>query len=175
MSGLTLEQLADQLGAIAITVDRLDQAARAAPAAEKPKPPSLDWITVTDPEHAVKALAHVASWVQTVWTVYDPIEPCWLWHPPVVAELMACHRAWLAARSGQAPATAMAEWHSRWRLHTHRQAGKRLDKCDATTGHLSLFAVDPSRLDELAVWWAASRAGEDVPEVAPGLTRMDHT
>ncbi|MGL4743728.1 MAG: hypothetical protein ACRCXL_04990, partial [Dermatophilaceae bacterium] len=61
-----------------------------------------EWLTAHDPVAAAVWLLATTQWVQSVWTQYTALTACWPWHPPVVAELMACRESWRAATAEDA-------------------------------------------------------------------------
>jgi hypothetical protein len=129
-----------------------------------------EWMTVTDPQLAVAWLSQVAGWVETVWTYYGPLPPCWAWHPVVVAELLACRSAWIAATRPGAPAEGLAGWHDRWRPGAERRVADAVRTCVRADGRhadsAARYLVDASCLDEVALWWATTHGAAP----APGLT-----
>lgn len=140
----------------------------------KPPPedqaPPVEWMTISDPGLAAEALLDLRDWVDQVWVQYAPLTDCWPWHPPVVAELLACRGYWLAAFAPEAPRQAAAEWHARLRPAAAAQVGYRMTMCDRTMGHAGpaevRYLADLTEVYAYARWWATSRA---CPEVPPGL------
>jgi hypothetical protein len=131
-----------------------------------------EWMTVTDPQDAIGWLSALTVWVRDVFARYASVAPCWPWHPPVVAELLACQAAWVAATHPDAPLEALAGWHDRWRPGTTTRVTKALTGCERTDRlHVEgviRYDFDLSRLDEYAFWWSATHHGDG--SQAPGLT-----
>jgi len=152
--------------------------------AEDADPPVMEWLTVTDPEVAVRFLNDLSVWVRDVFGRYVPggsvLAPCWPWHPVAIAELLACQAAWIAAVHPKAPLEALAGWHDRWRPGTWHRVTKLLARCERDVDHLHIegsarHRFDLAYLDELAEWWATTHgAGAEPVEpgvgLAPGLT-----
>ena len=152
---------------------------------EDADPPVMEWLTLTDPEVAVRFLNDLSVWVRDVFGRYVPggsvLAPCWPWHPVAVAELLACQAAWIAAVHPKAPLEALAGWHDRWRPGTWHRATKLLARCERDVDHLHIegsarHRFDLAYLDELAEWWATTHgtagtepAGAAIG-LAPGLT-----
>ncbi len=130
------------------------------------------WISPMTPAMAVATLARCTSWVTDVWQVYTPIAQCWAWHPPVVAEILACQLSWEATFTPTAGPDALSAWHDRWRPAAQTRITERLAACTKTPGvHVangSRWHINTEIGDELAYWWATERATP-----APGLTPAD--
>ena len=151
-------------------------------AAKDDDPPVMEWLTITDPQVAVRFLTDLSVWVRDVFARYVPagsvFAPCWPWHPTVVAELLACQAAWLGAVDPKAPLEALAGWHDRWRPGTWQRLDKLLARCERDVDGLHIegaarYRFDLAYLDELAEWWATCRQvtpPETAGGVAPGLT-----
>lgn len=140
--------------------------------------PIPEWLTVTDPALAVAWLTGLTHWVPRVWTRYPGagLQPCWPWHPAIVAELLVVQHAWDEAVLPGQSVLALAAWHDRWRPAAMHRINRAMTGCDRGAGcHVDIaghhFRFDLSRLDELAAWWAETdRADVDA---APGLTREE--
>lgn len=132
-----------------------------------------DWMTVTEPDHAVLWLDELSVWVRKVWKNYQPLTTCWIWHPVVVAELLAAQASWVAATSQGAFADALSVWHDRWQPGAAGRISRQLAGCERADGHhvdgAQRFTPDPAVLDEVAAWWATAH-GTDPNQPAPGLT-----
>lgn len=75
------------------------------------------WLLEDDEETARLTLEDLAGWLASVWVKYPDgqLPECWLYHPPIVEELLAvmgAHRA--CFRKGGTP-QAFADWHTRYR------------------------------------------------------------
>ena len=132
-----------------------------------------EWMTVTDPALAIGWLNQLTVWVRDVYARYTPVQGCWAWHPPVVAELLACQGAWTAAVHPDAPLEALAGWHDRWRPGTTTRVTKTLTACgDRADGlhveGITRYDFDPAALDEYAQHWAGTHNPNSSD--APGLT-----
>ena len=131
-----------------------------------------EWMTVTDPGAAVNWLTGLSIWVRDVYAQYAPIPGCWPWHPPAVAELLACHAPWAAAVAAEAAPDTIANWHDRWRPGTQHRLDDMLAGCQRARGlHVegaARYDYDPAYLDEYAAHWAGSH--DPAGNAAPGLT-----
>jgi hypothetical protein len=131
-----------------------------------------EWMTVTDPAEAIQWLTTLSVWVQDVYRQYSPVPGCWPWHPPAVAELLACQGAWTAAVSAEAKPEAIATWHDRWRPGAQHRVDDLLAGCQRAQGlHVegaARFDYDLAYLDEYAEHWTTSH--DPAAETAPGLT-----
>ena len=74
---------------------------------------TLEWMTVTDPAQAIEWLTTLSVWVRDVYRRYSPVPDCWPWHPPAVAELLACNVVWAAAFGEDGSPEATSAWHDR--------------------------------------------------------------
>ena len=120
--------LQDQLASLVAST-----AAPPKPGGDVPRPWS--WRDLDEPSR-VQLLRDVGGWLDWMlqrYPVATVVPSCWAQHPEMVEELVAAHRAWLAAyRSPEASPYAAAEWHDRWlpgleqRL-THRWKSRRCD------------------------------------------------
>lgn len=132
-----------------------------------------EWMTVADPALAVAWLDELAVWVRKVWTRYQRLTACWVWHPVVVAELLAAQASWSSATSSEASADGLSAWHDRWQPGAAHRIGKQLAGCERTDGlHLdgaTRYQPDPAVLDEVAAWWATTH-GTEPHQPPPGLT-----
>jgi len=143
--------------------------------ADEENEPAPEWLTVDDPELAVRWLADLDQWTRDVWMRYQQLPPCWPWHPSVVAELLVCQHLWAnAAMPGSGP-DALAAWHDRWRPGAAHRTTRVMAACERAGGfHVAQtgarWAVDQTVLDELALWWATTH-GSTPP---PGLIGEDH-
>lgn len=130
-----------------------------------------EWMTVTRPELAVQWLAEVTVWVRRVWSRYQELPECWPWHECVVAELLASQACWVAAIKPDTRPESLAAWHDRWRPSAASRIAKTLTGCMRAGGlhvtGITRWEVDPTVLDELAVWWATTHG---TGPKAPGLT-----
>jgi hypothetical protein len=149
------------------------QPATAADTGDEADPPP-EWLTITDPEHAVVLLGDLDQWTRDVWAHYQPLIACWPWHPAVVAELLTCRLLWAEAVAPGATAGALGAWHDRWRPGAAQRISGAVRGCERAegahvTGPGTWWAVDLTVLDELAAWWATTH-GKGTP---PGLTREE--
>ncbi len=134
------------------------------------RPAVAEWLTVQDPGLAVRWLDELSVWVARVWNAFQPMPDCWPWHPTVVAELLACRASWTAATGPDATPDALSAWHDRWRPGTAARVGRSLSGCVRAGLHVDgavRCEIDPTVLDEVAVWWATTHGTAP----APGLSR----
>lgn len=140
--------------------------------ADDEESPVREWMTVTDPELAVRWLSELTGWVTRVWSRYQELPECWPWHEGVVAELLASQACWASAVEPDARPESLASWHDRWRPGAASRVAKALTGCIRSGGlhvtGITRWEADPAVLDELAVWWATTHGTEGR---APGLTR----
>lgn len=143
---------------------------------EKPDPDRVEWMTVSDPAVAVEALVRVRRWVREVWTPYaagEELQPCWMWHPDVVADLLACRLAWIASTGPKARPLSPADWITRFLEPAAKRVTRSLAECHDGYGHLTRgkrYDATPGDggARALARWWAETHDRE--PEhPAPGL------
>jgi hypothetical protein len=82
-----------------------------------PDQAGVSWMLVSDPEAALAALADLIEWLDQVYLQYDTSLPsCWLWHPPVVEELLWLRASHATAYTGKRPSPlAAGDWHERQR------------------------------------------------------------
>jgi hypothetical protein len=172
----TLADLADLIRRISSAHAAAAAPESSAPAATDPDegvPP--EWLTVTDPAQAVLWLADLDQWTRDVWVQYQPIPPCWPWHPSIVAELLTVRVTWAAATAAGASPADLGTWHDRWRPGTAHRISKWMAGCERSGGqHVTgpgiRWDIDRSVLDEIAEWWATTHG--TIP--APGLTQASH-
>ena len=91
----------------------------------------------TDEEGARLLLEDLAGWIGKVWVQYPDgqLPDCWLYHPPIVEELVACmgvHRA--CFRQG-GTWQAFADWHARYRPATAERIRKYAPSCTLDLHH----------------------------------------
>ncbi len=103
--------------AVAALGGRVDALADTAPAAAAVAPAAWPALSA---EQAAAEWEALAGWVATVLgpfyeTTRAQLPDCWARHPPAVIELVWLRRTYTAAHAPDAPATAAAEWHTRWR------------------------------------------------------------
>lgn len=131
--------------------------------------PVVEWMSVSDPGLAVAWLTDAQVWVAHVWRHYGPVVGCWMWHPPVVAELLACMTSWDAAQDPDAGPDALSAWHDRWRPGAASRITRATATCEKAGHHvagLDHYDVDDSCGDLVAEWWATTHG----TGTAPGLT-----
>jgi hypothetical protein len=137
-----------------------------------------EWMTVTHPALAVTWLDELAVWVRKVWTRYQRLTTCWVWHPVVVAELLAAQASWTAATGEDASPDGLSAWHDRWQPGAATRITRQLAGCERADGHhvdgAQRFLPDPAVLDEVAAWWATTH-GTDPDQPPPGLTPIATT
>lgn len=92
----------------------------------------VSWMLVTDPEVALDALTDLIGWLDRVYLQYEVTLPsCWLWHPPVVEELLWLRAAHAAAYEGSRPSPlAAGDWHDRQRPGVAKRIREGLKGCE---------------------------------------------
>lgn len=142
------------------------------------EPPVPEWLTLSDVGLAIAWLTDLTVWVPRVWLRYPSaqLQPCWPWHPAVVAELLVARYAWADATVPGQGVLALAAWHDRWRPSAMTRINRAMTGCDRGGGcHVNRaghhFHFDLAYLDELAQWWALTERPD--PDAAPGLSRED--
>ena len=117
--GTALASLAEQVAEFAR--DKEEDQARAA-----------SWFEMADPARAVQRLTSLVTWLDRVYIRFPGAElpGCWLWHPPVVEELLWLQRAWTEAFHGRSAATfRAADWHDRQRPNVVRRITEYAGRC----------------------------------------------
>lgn len=152
----------------------------AAPAGDEDQVEAMPcWLTLDDPEQAQQILAELVEWLEAVWLRYPGGEQtpgayltdCWVWHPSVVEELLACRGAWYAAYEGErASARAVMDWHDRDRPGTARRVKDELGGCSLARHKAGgPLAYRPARAPGLEMsgalvsWWADSHGDTAAP------------
>jgi hypothetical protein len=129
----------------------------------------LDLPAEVDATYAV--LGELLAWLQGVYLRYPDaaagLPDCWLWHPEVVEELLWLRHAWLAAyRDDNAPITAAADWHDRYRPGVTRRITSSAGRCSLENhqprdDHPLPGAVPgvpgAGAAEQIATWWATHR------------------
>jgi hypothetical protein len=128
----------------------------------------LDLPAEVDATYAV--LGELLAWLQVVYLRYPDaaasLPDCWLWHPEVVEELLWLMHAWLAAyRDDNAPVTAAADWHDRYRPGVIRRITSSAGRCSLENHQprddqpLPGGPVVPGAgaVEQIATWWATHR------------------
>jgi hypothetical protein len=132
----------------------------------------VSWLDLpADLDTTYAVLGQLLAWMQVVYLRYPDaaasLPDCWLWHPDVVEELLWLRHTWLAAyRDDNAPITAAADWHDRYRPGVIR-------RITATAGRCSLENHQPrddhplpgagpvvpgaGAAEQIATWWATHR------------------
>lgn len=137
------------------------------------------WLTIDNQEQAQQILAELVEWLEAVYLRYPGGEQnpgayltdCWLWHPSVVEELLACRGAWYAAYEGErVSARAVADWHDRDRPGTARRVKDELGGCSLTRhkadGPLAWRPARAAGMEmsgALVSWWAESHGDTAAP------------
>lgn len=137
------------------------------------------WLTLADPDKAQQTVGELVEWLESVYLRYPgghdfpggDLTECWLWHPSVVEELLACRAAWYAAYEGdRASARAVMDWHDRDRVGTARRVRDELAGCSLTKHKADgPLAYRPARAPgmematEVVEWWAKSQGGTAAP------------
>jgi hypothetical protein len=117
-----ITQLADSVTQGAVRASRREQPAEL-----------RSWLLTADPAEAVEALADLIEWLDAVYTQYPDgrLPSCWLWHPPLVEELMWLRAAHSAAYAGERPSVvAVGDWHERQRPGVARRIRAAFNACD---------------------------------------------
>lgn len=145
--------------------------------AAEPLPP---WLVGEDADDASQDLDELTGWLCAVYLHYHGAEKlgdCWMWHPGVIAELIALRNGWTAAHYGpRASATAVMDWHDRFRPGAVTRINRELEDC-----HLERHcsggdrAYRPARApgvdlaDDLAAWWARTHGSSAAPSPTPAM------
>lgn len=154
--------------------------AAAAPSAEDDEgEPMPCWLTLDDREAAEQTVGELVEWLEAVYLRYpggqqNPggnLTECWLWHPSVVEELLACRGAWYAAYEGErASAQAVIDWHDRHRVGTARRVNDELDGCSLTRHKADgPLAYRPARAagmemaGDVVDWWVRDHGDTAAP------------
>lgn len=118
-----------------------------------------------DPVEVARELLNaLVDWVEQVYLRYadaaNGLPECWLWHPPVIEELLWLRHAWMLAYRGENPPTALAwDWHDRYRPGAVRRINRDYGRC-SLHNHSDDSNAEPPRViarpavEELAAWWA---------------------
>lgn len=129
------EMLASLVGQMGDVVKNVDTLMEDQPPAQRFPP--ICWQTIPA-EDLAREWEHLACWVRDVlvgW--YHPsreeLPDCWPLHRGALVELSALERLWQQAHARRAPATAVAEWHTRWRGDLLAGVGKAIER-EADTG-----------------------------------------
>lgn len=91
------------------------------------------WLLTTDPDAARRTLEDLTRWVDQVYLTYPvvPLTSCWLWHPPVIEELVALREAHADAYAGPAAGwKAVCDWHERYRPGVAKRVKEALGGCE---------------------------------------------
>lgn len=137
------------------------------------------WLVAGDTDEARQNLAELIGWLSSVYLHYDDatLAECWLWHPGVIAELMALRDVWVAAHYGEsASPRAVMDWHDGYRPRAVKRIADTLADC-----HLERHAAGgdreyrPSRVagtdmsGQLAAWWVDCHGSSAAPHPSPAL------
>jgi hypothetical protein len=165
-----LHPLPGRVDELAELVARLADAVNASTAATTAGVVSwLDLPAEVDTAYAV--LGELLAWMPAVYLRYPDaaagLPDCWLWHPEVVEELLWLTHTWLAAyRDDNAPITAAADWHDRYRPGVVRRISNSAGRCSLENHQprddhpLSGGPVVPGAgaAEQIAIWWATHRS-----------------
>ena len=134
----------------------------------------LDLPTEVDAAYAV--LGELLAWMQVVYLRYPDaaagLPDCWLWHPDVIEDLLWLMQAWLAAyRDDNAPITAAADWHDRYRPGVVRRITSSAGRCslenhqprDDQPPPAAPVVPGAGAAEQITTWWATHR-NEAPPE-----------
>lgn len=105
---------------LADLAERVDALASAVAAGDDDEAPQLvDWASLSA-QDAAKEWEALGEWVATVLGPFYEITraqlpDCWALHHPAVIELVWLRRSYLVAHTSDAPPSARADWHTRWR------------------------------------------------------------
>jgi len=129
-----------------------------------------DWLRVDKPAVAEAMLLATAEWTDRYGaTLGLRPQPCWPWHPHLVAVLLAAAQHYAAIYSGPNP-VAVTDYLTRYLPAIAKQLRDAQGSCREAI-HLDdrdkgeKYVVHRDQLPDLARWWATSRSG-----LAPGLT-----
>jgi hypothetical protein len=146
-----------------------EQVAELARDEEEEQARAASWFEMADPALAIKRLTSLITWLDRVYIRFPGAElpGCWLWHPPVVEELLWLQRAWTEAYHGRSAATfRVADWHDRQRPNVVRRITEYAGRC-ALAEHVPTgerTTTTPPRVltaeaaDDVARAWTADRS-----------------
>jgi len=175
-----IDALRRDLGELLRVPARLDELAdlvaqlAEATTAACPSPASgvVSWLDLPDElDAAQQLLGGLVDWMARIYLRYPDaaagLPDCWAWHPDVIEELLGLWHAWLAAYHHEnAPVSAAADWHDRYRPNVVRRITTTAGRCS-----LENHQPRPDRpplgkprgvpvadaTDSIARWWATDR------------------
>lgn len=139
----------------------------------------VPWLAADDIDAARRDVADLIGWLRDVYLHYDDatLPDCWLWHPGIVAELMALRDVWAAAHYGdQASPQRVMDWHDGYRPRTVRRVRELLTGCsldrhapggDREYRPTRVPGVDMS--GELVAWWVQTHGSSAAPSPSAAL------
>src|SRR4051794_40355168 len=149
------------------TVTSLGTAVKGLLAQKQAQAKQPDWLAVDKPAVAVTMLLGTVEWMDRYGaTLGLKVQPCWPWHPHVVAVLLAAAQHHYAVYHGAAP-IAVTDFLTRYLPAIAKQLREAQGSCREAI-HLAAgekYVVHRDQLPDLARWWATDRTG-----LAPGLT-----
>lgn len=156
-----------------------DAARPAAEPDEDAAPKAEPWLLHHDPDKARADLDRLIEWLGRVYVHYHrgELAACWLWHPGVIAELIALRDGWTAAHYGpRASSIAVLDWHDRYRPNAARRIGDELRNCSLTnhtTGGERAYRPPTvpgiARAADIADWWTAKHGSSSAPPPTPDM------
>ena len=135
------------LADLAERVDTLTTAAAAAADTEAAQ--LVDWPSLSV-QDAAKVWEALGEWVATVLGPFyeltrAQLPDCWALHQPAVIELVWLHRSYLAAHTCDAPPSARADWHTRWRRDALGNIATAIDEQWCRPGEHYIHKTDSDR------------------------------
>jgi hypothetical protein len=162
-----VDRLEADLSKLNHTVAGLGSAVKGLLAQKQDQAVQPDWLTVDKPAVALTMLLATVDWTDRQGaTLGLKVQPCWPWHPQLVATLLAAGQHHHAVYHGPSP-IAVTDFLTRYLPAIAKQLREAQGSCREAI-HLvagEKYVVHRDQLPELARWWATDRAG-----LAPGLT-----
>lgn len=132
----------------------------------------VSWLDLdADTPTTHQLLAGLIEWMGRVYLRYPDaaagLPDCWLWHPDLIEELLWLQHTWRAAYHDEnAPVTAAADWHDRYRPGVTRRITTTAGRCSlehhqphhdrpTITGPVLVPLADAA--EQIATWWATDR------------------
>jgi len=161
-----VDRLESDLAKLNVTVAGLGNAVKGLLAQKQEQAKQPDWLSVDKPAVAEAMLLGTLEWTERYGvTLGLKLQPCWPWHPHLVATLLAATQHYHAVYNGPAP-IAVTDYLTRYLPAIAKQLREAQGSCREAI-HLvagEKFVVHRDELPSLARWWATDRAG-----LAPGL------
>src|SRR4051812_1438160 len=162
-----VDRVESDLTKLSSTVTGLSGAVKRLLTAEQERSRQPEWLSVDKPAVAEAVLLATAEWTDRYGSTLGlRPQPCWPWHPHLVAVLLAAAQHHSAVYAGPSP-VAVTDFLTRYLPAIAKQLRDAQGSCREAI-HLDAgekYVVHRDQLPDLARWWATDRAG-----LAPGLT-----